>query len=117
MRSDYTRSHSQQPCTQEDCKVASLKGFIKPEETDRISVSLPNSALRELAQYVVYIRAREGFEVERADVLAEVIKAWAASDKDYVRWVSQELGARDGDRELQARVNALLKAGKDVPTA
>lgn len=97
--------------------MASLKGFVKPEETDRISVSLPNSALRELAQYVVYIRAREGFEVERADVLAEVIKAWAASDKDYVRWVSQELGARDGDRELQARVNALLKAGKDVPTA
>lgn len=91
--------------------MASLKSFIKPEETDRISVTLPMSALRELAQYVVFIRTREGFEVDRADVLAEVIKAWATSDRDYVRWVSQELNARDGDRELQTKVNALLKAG------
>lgn len=97
--------------------MASLKGFIKPEETDRISVSLPTSALRELAQYVVYIRAREGFEVERADVLAEVIKAWAASDRDYAKWVGQELNARDGDRELQAKVNALLKAGASAPAS
>jgi len=103
--------------------MASLKSFTKPEEKGRLGFSMPLSGLREFVQYVVYIQTREGFEVERGDVLAEVIKAWTASDKDYVRWVDQELNARAHNGEdpaakaLQARVNKLLKADKDAPPA
>lgn len=90
--------------------MASLKSFTKPEDKGRVGFSIPASALREFAQYTVYIQAREGFEVERGDVLAEVIKAWAGSDRDYQKWV--EVNGRDSD--MQARVNKLLKAEKDT---
>jgi hypothetical protein len=97
--------------------MASLKSFIKPESKERFNFQVPMSGQKEFAQYVVFIQTREGFEVDRGNVLAELIKAWTAGDKDYQKWVSQELNARDGDGSLQARVNALLKADKDTPAA